>query len=199
MNKSYPSAEVLKAHFDYRPDTGVLIRKKLPDGSHSSKHHEKRWNTCFADKPAGSELYTPYGQKSKIQVSFMGSTLAAHKIAWAIHHGSLPSGFIDHINGDPFDNRISNLRVCNNTANQWNRGISSRSTSMAKGVSWCARVSKWKATVRANGNYFHLGYHDSKGMAALAVAKKSLAVHGKFSVFYRSVNDPAMVSQMPEQ
>jgi hypothetical protein len=199
MNSSYPSVETLVAHFDYQPEAGVLIRKSKPSGSHRSPSEEKRWNTRFANTKAGSESYTESGKKSKIQVSFNGSVLAAHKIAWAIYYGCLPDGFIDHINGDPFDNRIANLRLCNNTTNQWNRGVPRNSTSGAKGVTWSKKMAKWKATIRTNGDYFHLGYHDSKGMAALAVAKKSLQLHGKFSVFYRSVNDPAMISNTPQQ
>lgn len=101
-------------------------------------------------------------------------------------HGSIDSNqWIDHINGDPWDNRLCNLRLTDNTRNQWNRGAPKNSTSGIKGVTWSKQRSMWKSTVRVNGEYIHLGYHATKGMAALAVAKKSLSVHGKHSLYYR--------------
>ncbi len=36
-------------------------------------------------------------------------TLKAHRLVWAWHHGRMPRGQIDHINGVKDDNRIENL------------------------------------------------------------------------------------------
>lgn len=37
--------------------------------------------------------------------------LAYHRLAWFLHHGSFPEETIDHINGNPKDNRLCNLRM----------------------------------------------------------------------------------------
>lgn len=92
---------------------------------------------------------------------------------------------IDHINGDPWDNRRSNLRITDNASNQWNRKAPVNNTSKIKGVTWSKQLSMWKSTIRANGKYFHLGYYNTRGLAGSAVAKGSLAIHGKFSPYYR--------------
>lgn len=45
----------------------------------------------------------------------------AHHIIWAHHHGKWPPMEIDHINGEPDDNRISNLRLATHRRNAVNR------------------------------------------------------------------------------
>jgi len=39
--------------------------------------------------------------------------MSAHRVAWFLHYGKWPKGFIDHINGNRHDNRIDNLRDIN--------------------------------------------------------------------------------------
>ena len=93
--------------------------------------------------------------------------------------------WIDHINGDPWDNRLCNLRLTDNTRNQWNRGATKNSTSGVKGVFWNKNASKWRVYIRINGKGAHVSYHETKGLAAVAMAKKSLQLHGKHSPYYR--------------
>ena len=39
-----------------------------------------------------------------------GVSFAAHRLVWFYHYNVWPDKIIDHINGDPSDNRIDNLR-----------------------------------------------------------------------------------------
>src|SRR3546814_6128350 len=63
----------------------------------------KSFNNKHAGKPA---LVAP-SRAGHLCGHVKGIPLLAHRVAWAIHYGEWPNGQIDHINGDPSDNRIA--------------------------------------------------------------------------------------------
>jgi hypothetical protein len=80
----------------------------------------------------------------------------AHVLAWLHHYGRWPADQIDHINGDPSDNRIANLRECSHAQNAQNRKRRIDNASGFKGVHGCRQG--WRATLRRGGRLMHLGY-----------------------------------------
>lgn len=46
-----------------------------------------------------------------------GKQYKSHRIAWFLYYGKFPKKIIDHINGNKIDNRIVNLRDCNQFVN----------------------------------------------------------------------------------
>lgn len=191
--------EALHRAFRYDAVSGILFCRELTADPLMAPSSVKRWNTTRANKPVGGRLMTTRGTPSKIQVSYAGKSRAAHRIIWTMVHGYIPeNAFIDHINGNPFDNRISNLRLSNHNTNQYNRGAPKVNTSGFKGVTWSKALSKWKATVRANAKYHHLGYYNTKSEAAVAVAKGSIRYHGAHSVYLRDFK-PGEQRLMPPQ
>ena len=73
---------------------------------------------------------------------------------------------IDHINGDPRDNRVSNLRVCSSAENNKNKRRRKDSTSGMKGVCWHSRDRKWRARIQVDGHRKHLGLFDDPSEAS---------------------------------
>ena len=65
---------------------------------------------------------------------------------------------IDHININPLDNRIENLRVVNHSQNMRNKKKRQNCSSKYRGVCWEKRNSKWKAAICINSKVKHLGY-----------------------------------------
>jgi hypothetical protein len=73
---------------------------------------------------------------------------------------------IDHIDRNPLNNNICNLRMATRSENMQNRN--------AKGCSFNKRANKWLARIIINKKYIHLGYFDteSEARAAYLEAKK---------------------------
>tara|TARA_R110002096_G_scaffold299914_1_gene494671 strand:- start:184 stop:747 length:564 start_codon:yes stop_codon:yes gene_type:complete len=102
-----------------------------------------------------------------------------------------PKGkMVDHINGNPLDNRKENLRVCTNQENLRNRGKSKNNKSGYKGVSYRKKAKDminehskpWWAFIAGNGKGGYLGVYKTKEEAARVYDKKAIELFGEFAV-----------------
>ncbi|WP_049207406.1 HNH endonuclease [Serratia marcescens] len=141
---------VVRALFNYNPDTGVLTNRVT------------RGNSKTAEKGGISTNRVVGGYKI---VKIFGITHMEHTVCYVHHHGALPDGFIDHINRDRGDNRIANLRVVNRRQNNINTRIRSDNASGFKGVSFHKKSGKWISYVSVNNKRHHLGYFDTPELA----------------------------------
>lgn len=106
-------------------------------------------------------------------------TYLDHRVIFFIHNGFLPE-VIDHINNDPLDNRIENLRACSVEENCWNAMLSKSNNSGFKGVGWHSASKKWRARLKMRGEEIHIGMFDDLNEAVKAVRKKRESLHGQF-------------------
>jgi len=100
----------------------------------------------------------------------------AHRLAWLYVYGEFPPNQTDHINGDKHDNRIANLRACNNGQNGANTGLHTRNKSGHKGVYWCKFSKKWAAKFAT----ISLGRFTEIEEAAAACRAKAKELYGEF-------------------
>ena len=160
-DKPLPSPEVLRQLLTYDPETGEMTWKErdvslFNAGRQSAERACKQWNTMWAGRPAFTARNKKTGHQSG---SIFASNFLKHRVAWAMHYGKWLDDMIDHINGDPGDNRILNLREAKqwqNKANAGKRKIDASSSYI--GVVWCKKQRKWI------GQIGHLGKcHRTKG------------------------------------
>lgn len=135
------------------------------------------WRISTGPIKAGAQAGT-INNRGYVRISINRREFLAHRIAWLISAGQMPSGEIDHINGDRTDNRISNLRLATHTQNSLNRGRNSNNTSGFKGVH--RNGSKFRALICHNGTFFHLGMFSDPVEAHAAYVEASLRIHGEF-------------------
>jgi hypothetical protein len=94
-----------------------------------------------------------------------------------------PNMQVDHINGDPLDNRKCNLRICThaqNIHNQKPRKCGNR-TSGFKGVSRDRRNGKWRARIHVADQEYWLGVFENERDAAAAYNEAARRYHGEFA------------------
>jgi len=108
-------------------------------------------------------------------------TVAAHRLAWAIHYGEWPSTNVDHVNCVKDDNRICNLRLATKAENGWNTPAPRRNKSGVKGVCWSEERQKWCAMISVNNKKIALGRFDTIDEAAAARAVAAERYHGEFA------------------
>jgi hypothetical protein len=93
-----------------------------------------------------------------------------------------PQGIqVDHINGNRFDNRRSNLRCATHQQNQFNRGARRNGSSQYKGVSWIAKHRRWQATIAIDSRNTNLGWFTDEVEAARAYDAAARIHHGEFA------------------
>lgn len=106
---------------------------------------------------------------------------AAHRLAWLITVGNLPTNNIDHINGIRIDNRLCNLREATHSENQHNRPMLRNNTSGFKGVSYHKAINKFAARISLDGKSHYLGYFTTPEKAHQAYCKAAKELHGVFA------------------
>lgn len=101
----------------------------------------------------------------------------AHRLAWMFEVGSIPSWMeIDHIDHNPSNNRISNLRLVTKSENRHNRARDSRNKSGVNGVYWAPHAKAWSVQVRHDRKTKHIGYFKSLEDATRARKQAEIAI-----------------------
>lgn len=126
-------------------------------------------NTKYANKEAGHLFKTSSGTES-IQIRILGKSYYAHRVVYKLLKNEEPD-IIDHINGNPTDNRIENLRSVDNQTNLRNCKLFSTNTSGHVGVSWNKSNDKWVSYIWKDGIKTILGYYTDMD-EAIEVRKK---------------------------
>lgn len=111
---------------------------------------------------------------------------AFHRIIFKLED---PKQQIDHINGNKIDNRRTNLRVCSNQENSFNKEKNSNNTSGYKGVYFDKEANKWRGAIQYNGKSIKSAKrYKTPEEAAQWYINKSNELFGEYSV-YKSRNN----------
>ena len=88
---------------------------------------------------------------------------------------------VDHIDRNPYNNKMSNLRVTDNTNNCRNSSICKSNTSGIIGVSFRKGRNVWRAFITVNRKRIHLGSYSNLEDAIKARLEGELKYFGEFS------------------
>lgn len=148
------TAEIARDRLDYDPDTGIMKWK-----NHKCKPYIGR---VIGTKGGGGYL------RVTMTVDGVARAFLIHRLAWLIIHGRWPKDQIDHINGIRTDNRLSNLRECNQAENNANTKLYKNNQSGVKGIYWEADRNCWSAYITENKKLRRIGRFKTKEEAVEA-------------------------------
>ena len=158
-------------------ETGILTWKPRARQHFSCNRGWKLFNTRDAGRIAGS--LKPNGYR---QVYLFGKLYQAHRVIYEMANGPISKGYqIDHIDRNPSNNSLSNLRQTTHRGNAINTGLRSTNTSGVKGVFWDKVLGMWRAQITQYGRQIYLGsFTDFDGAVASRKAAE-LLYHGSFT------------------
>lgn len=142
--------ERLREVLDYDEETGVFT-----------------WKVRNGFKMSGMEAGTINHDGYK-RIAIDKRHYMAHRLAWLYIHGYFPEHEIDHIDRDPSNNKINNLRESSRSCNCSNRNVRSDSSSGVTGVLFRKDNGMWTSNIVILGKRTHLGQFKTKLNAAKA-------------------------------
>ena len=114
------------------------------------------------------------------RVTIFYKLYGVHRIIFFMHNNYLPK-IIDHIDGNPKNNNINNLREANNCSNMWNSKLHSRNTSKYKNVIFRKERNKWTCRFKVNGKNIMRGAFNTAEEANLYAINLRNELHGEFA------------------
>lgn len=116
----------------------------------------------------GHKIYKGYGRSRQyygICIRNMKGLL--HRMLYEVTYGPIPWGKeIDHIDQNPRNNQVANLRAVTRSVNHASRGLQNNNTSGFKGVKWYKPYGKWMVSFKKEGEFIFVGYFSDKIQAA---------------------------------
>ena len=134
--------EEVRQLLDYNPETGEL-----------------RWKVDRSRMKVGMVAGCVDSSTGYLKIGINGKRYPMHRVIWLWWYGYFPESEVDHIDRDPSNNRLINLREVSRTCNSRNCGTGARNKSGVKGVFWYARYGKWQSSIMVDYKEKQLARH----------------------------------------
>lgn len=176
--RTLPPAIYLRQCFDYDPISGALRWRERPREHFVSIRGYRGWNAKYPGRHVGWR--ESFGN---LQTCLDGIKFKVSRIIWKLHHGTDPL-IIDHIDRDPQNNRIENLRSVTEAQNAWNKV---RPTDLLPGVTLVKNIKhhgrRYMAQIGGPSGHRYLGVFYTAEEAHAAYVKAANEMFGEHSPF----------------
>jgi len=159
--------EYLHSRFEYRD--GMLYRK-----------HNAANNKIKAGSPAG-RFHKATGY---YRICIDNKRYPLHRMIYLFHHGVL-SEVIDHVDCNPRNNHIENLRAANCTWNNTNKKRQKNNRSGIKGISFYPKFNRIHAQIQVNRKKIHKTFvpisEENLSLALQWLEEQRNMLHGEYA------------------
>jgi len=125
---------------DYDPTTGIC-----------------RWKNPLSPRVHKGDIIGCANKSGHLRIVLNNQHYLLHRIIWLYYYGVFPTYNLDHINQNPSDNRIDNLREATKQCNARNCPNPKNNTSGVKGVVWNKANNNWRVGMHVNWKHINLG------------------------------------------
>lgn len=134
MSVPLPSQSKLKSLFFYDPLTGIFRYKIAP-------------NFRFCVNSVAGTIKKPGKNKGRCFIKIDGQLYSASRLAWMYYYGEDPGDLtIDHIDKNPGNDSIENLRLATRSQQCFNRRLSVKPSGLPRGVWLNPKNNQYRAT-----------------------------------------------------
>lgn len=174
-----PAQKYLAECFTYDKNTGLLTwQVRRPAEHFKDTRGMAVYKRVCSGRSAGS-INIKTGRLSNVSIA--GKAFAVHRIIWKLIYGYDSTKFIDHIDRNPLNNRLDNLREATAAENMHNRSINKNNSTGFKGVTYDKFKKKWCAKIYINCSAKWLGFFESPEKAHEAYCAEAKKLFGAFS------------------
>lgn len=152
------SCDEVRRHFSYDHELGILTRLT---GRRSGK-------------VVGAKMR---GRSGYPCISIGGRNYLTHRVVWLHVTGEWPEGVIDHMDGDPTNNRMCNLRSVTQRVNSQNRRAAIERSRTGLIGAFPYRRGRFYAQIRVDGLVRHIGVFSTAEEAHSAYVQAKRALH----------------------
>ena len=140
---------------------------------------ELRWKKSRQGVSAGAIVGCDNGFGYKT-TKIDGVRYRVHRLIFMMFHGFMPET-VDHIDGNPLNNRIENLREATRSQNQQNRTKPKTGKNHVKNVYFDKSSAKWRVSFKLNGKQRSFGSYEDLELAELVAIETRNKLHGAFA------------------
>jgi hypothetical protein len=155
---------MFRDYFNYDPETGIVT-----------------WKVNNRKAKAGQRAGYIRKRDGRRDITLNGFNYIEHVVIWKMYYDRSPVGDIDHINGNPADNRICNLREATRSQNLANCKLYANNTTGFKGVSLDRKTGRYFASITKNQRSIPLGGYDTAEEAGAAYMRAAKKLFGQFA------------------
>lgn len=150
----------VKDVFSYDPITGTVS-----------------WKVARGTKSIGADAGT-VNKLGYLRIQYAKRMYLAHRIAWFLHYGTQPPIVLDHVDGNPSNNRINNLREATPSQNMQNASTQVGKSGV-KNIAW--KRNAWTVRFSVDGRRREFGRFQNLDLAKEFAGEVRTEIYGSFA------------------